>query len=101
MSILPHLPLPSERATELADILKGVAHPLRLRIVSLLCEQEHTVTELTEKLGARQSLVSQHLAPLRMLGLVQVDRSGGRATYSLAEPRLRTLVDCLLGCRRG
>jgi len=94
-------PLTPSRADELAGVLKGIAHPLRLRIITLLCERDHTVTELTETLEARQSLVSQHLAPLRLLGLVTVDRSGGRATYSLGEPRLRTLVDCLMGCRKG
>ena len=94
-------PLSDERACQLAEILKGIAHPLRLRIVTLLCERDHTVTELTNRLEARQSLVSQHLAPLRLLGLVTVDRRGGRATYSLGEPHLRTLVGCLLECRKG
>jgi len=89
------------RASELAGILRGIAHPLRLRIVALLCGQPHTVTELCDTLGARQSLVSQHLSPLRLLGLVTVDRAGGCATYSLGEPRLRALMDCLTACRRG
>ncbi|MBM4353165.1 MAG: helix-turn-helix transcriptional regulator [Deltaproteobacteria bacterium] len=88
-----------ERAERLAEVLKGIAHPLRLRLVAALCKGDHTVTDLTEKLGVRQSAVSQHLAPLRLLGLVSVDRTGGKATYSLAEPHLRNLVDCLLGCR--
>lgn len=93
------VPLSSHRADDLADVLKGIAHPLRLRIITLLCERDHTVTELTDALDSRQSLVSQHLSPLRLLGLVSVDRRGGRATYSLGEPHLRTLVDCLMGCR--
>ena len=91
----------AQRAEELSEILKGVAHPLRLRIIMMLCERKHTVTELTDGLEAKQSLVSQHLAPLRMLGLVSVDRTGGHATYSLAEPNLRKLVDCLSTCGRS
>jgi ArsR family transcriptional regulator len=87
------------RAERLAEILKGIAHPLRLRLVAALCQGDHNVTDLTEMLGVRQAAVSQHLAPLRLLGLVSVDRTGGKATYSLAEPHLRNLVDCLLGCR--
>lgn len=88
-----------DRAEKLAEVLRGMAHPLRLRMVAALCESDRTVTDLTAMLGVRQSAVSQHLAPLRLLGLVSVDRTGGKATYSLAEPHLRTLVDCLLGCR--
>jgi len=90
-----------DRAEELAVMLKGIAHPLRLRIVTLLCDRDHTVTELTQRLDVRQSLISQHLSPLRLLGLVNVDRTGGRATYSLGEPRLEPLVDCLMGCRKS
>ena len=91
----------ADRALELSVILKGLAHPLRLRIIGMLCEREHTVTEMTEQLDTRQSLVSQHLSPLRLLGLVKVDRRGSRAYYSLGEPRLKNLMDCLTGCERG
>ena len=49
---------------------------------------------MAELLNERQAAVSQHLAPLRMLGLVAVDRTGGTATYSLKEPLLRSLVNC-------
>lgn len=75
-------------------VMKGVAHPLRFRIIVLLCDRAHNVNEMAAALGERQPAVSQHLAPLRMLGLVAVDRSGGNATYSLNEPMLRNLVHC-------
>lgn len=75
-------------------VMKGVAHPLRFRIIVLLCDRPHNVNEMAALLDERQASVSQHLAPLRMLGLVSVDRSGGNATYSLAEPMLRNLVAC-------
>jgi len=75
-------------------VMKGMAHPIRFRIVVLLCERDHTVTEMSEALAVRQASISQHLSPLRLLGLVAVDRTGGTATYSLQEPMLRNLVDC-------
>lgn len=89
-----------ERAEQLAEVLKAVAHPIRLRIVGALCVDPRTVTELWQGLDIAQSLVSQHLGILRMQGLVHADRSGGTATYSLKDDRLRGLVDCLNGCRR-
>jgi ArsR family transcriptional regulator, virulence genes transcriptional regulator len=91
----------TNRADDLAEILKGLGHPIRLKIVGYLCERDHGVTELTELLGLKQSLVSQHLGVLRMLGLVRADRTGGTATYSLARPGLVKLVQCLGNCSRG
>ncbi|HHW96731.1 MAG: ArsR/SmtB family transcription factor [Myxococcota bacterium] len=86
--------IPPERLKRIMDIMKSVANPLRFRIICLLCDRPHKVGEMAELLNERQAAVSQHLAPLRMLGLVAVDRTGGTATYSLKEPLLRSLVNC-------
>ena len=93
-------PMQPERAEHLADMLKAIAHPLRLRLVALLVERDHCVTELAERLGVDQAIASQQLRILRMRGLVAVSRSDGFANYRLAEPRLINLLDCLEGCRR-
>lgn len=100
MTIKEYRKIPGSRADHLGGILKGLAHPLRLRIINYLCAGECTVSQLCEALDVNQSLVSQHLAPLRMLGLVHVDRSGGKATYSLAEPQLKNMIDCLSSCEQ-
>ncbi len=93
-------PLASDaaRARHTADILKAVAHPLRLRIIALLCHEEQHVSGLTARLGARQSVVSQQLRILRMRRLVDVTRVGGFARYRILEPQLRNLVQCMEGC---
>ena len=88
-----------ERAQQLAEMLKAVAHPVRLRSIAALCESPQTVTQLCERLDVRQSLVSQHLAVLRMVGLVHADRNGGRATYSIKEQGLRSLIACVTDCK--
>jgi len=93
-------PMQPERSEHLADMLKAIAHPLRLRLVALLVERDHCVTELAERLGVDQAIASQQLRILRMRGLVAVSRSDGFANYRLAEPRLINLLDCLEGCRR-
>jgi len=86
------------RAVQVADILKAVAHPLRLRIVAVLCEGAITVNALAERLGASQAIVSQQLRILRMHRLVIAVRRNGHASYRLLEPRLRDLVTCVEGC---
>jgi DNA-binding transcriptional ArsR family regulator len=87
------------RAGELAEVLKAMAHPIRLRVVAILCEREANVTELTEALEIPQSQVSQQLRILRMANLVDVTRAGGYARYRLGNERLRSLIGCLEGCR--
>ncbi|MCB9558201.1 MAG: winged helix-turn-helix transcriptional regulator [Deltaproteobacteria bacterium] len=88
----------TQRAVFCAEVLKALAHPLRLRIVSLLCVEPRHVTALSDLLCEKQAVISQQLRILRMRGVVRVERSGGYANYHLAEPRLRQLVHCMEGC---
>ena len=78
-----------DRAGHVAEVLKAVAHPLRLRIVALLCERELNVTAIAEELEVSQAIVSQQLRILRSHGLVAASREGGFATYRLVEQNLR------------
>lgn len=88
-----------EFAQRISEILKSLAHPLRIQIVALLCSGPMHVNGLAEELGAKQSVISQQLRILRMNQLVQADRVGGFAHYSLAEPNLVNLVHCMEGCQ--
>jgi ArsR family transcriptional regulator len=81
-----------------AEVLKALAHPLRLRIVALLCEGETHVNDLAERLEVKQAIVSQQLRILRMRRLVDVARRNGFAVYRLAEPQLPELLRCMDGC---
>lgn len=86
------------RAGHVAEVLKAVAHPLRLRIVAILCRGDENVTALAERVGASQAIVSQQLRILRSHGLVAASREGGFATYRLVEQNLRGLVRCMESC---
>jgi DNA-binding transcriptional ArsR family regulator len=88
------------RAVRLADILKALAHPVRLRIVAVLCDRKETVIGIAERLDIKQAIVSQQLRILRMSGLVAATRENGFSRYGLAEPRLRNLLACLGGCQK-
>jgi ArsR family transcriptional regulator len=88
------------RAGHVAEVLKAVAHPLRIRIVAILCEHEENVSRLAERLGASQAIVSQQLRILRSHGLVAARREAGFATYRLVERNLRGLVRCMEKCEQ-
>jgi ArsR family transcriptional regulator len=88
------------RATHIAEVLKAVAHPLRLRIVAMLCRKDERVGDLATRLGARPPIVSQQLRILRSNGLVAATRANGHAVYRLAEPALEGLVCCMERCSR-
>lgn len=89
------------RAAHCAEILKAVAHPLRLRVVAILCDGDAHVTALSMQLGVSQAIVSQQLRILRSHGLVGATRRNGFAMYRLLEPNLRELVGCMERCESG
>lgn len=96
----PPLSADDARAGHVAEVLKAVAHPIRIRIVAILCEADANVTVLAKKLGASQAIVSQQLRILRSHGLVAAKREGGFARYRLVERNLRGLVRCMERCGR-
>jgi len=65
------------------DLLKLLADPTRLRLLSLLHREELSVAELQDILGMAQSRISSQLALLRQAGLVSDRRDGKKAFYSL------------------
>jgi DNA-binding transcriptional ArsR family regulator len=85
----------AKAAEQASDFLKSLANPVRLRILCMLVQGEAAVGEITEKLGARQSLISQHLALLRKDGLVRPRRDGQTIYYTLADKRAERLIGVL------
>ena len=78
-----------EAAGELLELL---AVPARLAIVAALAEQPQYVHELVHHLEMSQPLVSQHLKVLRAARLVDVERQGREAVYSLVDAHVAGIV---------
>ncbi|SCL42073.1 DNA-binding transcriptional regulator, ArsR family [Micromonospora pallida] len=74
------------------DLLRALAAPIRLAIVSELAQGERCVHELVEKLGAAQPLVSQHLRVLRGAGVVRGSRRGREIAYTLVDEHVAHIV---------
>jgi DNA-binding transcriptional ArsR family regulator len=69
-----------------------LADPSRLRVLWVLAHGDSDVTTLAQTTGVRPSAVSQHLAKLRLAGLVQATRDGRRQVYSVRGGHVRRLV---------
>ena len=83
-------------ARELADLLKLLAHPDRLRLVEELRLGEQDVTSIAAALALPATRVSQHLALLRAHRLVEERRAGRTHFYRLVQPALAAwIVDAL------
>ncbi len=79
-----------------SEILKALAHPVRLKIVSgLLCKAECNVTRMVTALGLPQSTVSQHLAILKSKGILKIRKDGVKTCYSIADKRINTILKLL------
>ncbi|QPZ40313.1 helix-turn-helix transcriptional regulator [Paramicrobacterium chengjingii] len=80
-----------------ANLFKGLSHPVRVRVLELLCAQPETsVSELLEDTGLEASHLSQHLSVLRRHHLVVAERRGSLVFYRIAFPQV---ADFLLVAR--
>ena len=75
-----------------ADTFALLATPTRLHLAWLLARHEYDVGSLAELTGASVAAVSQHLAKLRIAGLVTSKREGRRQIYAVEDPHVLTLV---------
>lgn len=78
-----------------AEILKAMAHPVRLCIVKGLIDQKCNVSHMQECLGLPQSTVSQHLGILRSKGIIKGERSGLEITYSVVNEDVKRVINAL------
>jgi len=83
---------PVDAYTKQASLLKALAHPVRLRILDILTQDEACVCHLTALLQQRQPYVSQHLMLLRELGLVLDRKEGTIVYYRLADRQLAQII---------
>lgn len=82
-------------ALKISEVLKVLADPTRIRILSAISNDELCVCEIASALEQSQSLVSHQLRPLRHLGLVKLRKNGRNMYYSLNNAGVsRILKEC-------
>jgi ArsR family transcriptional regulator, virulence genes transcriptional regulator len=82
-----------------ANMLKAIAHPIRISIVGCLEDGEKkTVTEIHNQLGIEQSTASHHLVILKDRGVLASKREGKNTRYYLKHPNLKLILNCIGSC---
>ncbi len=97
-SALFPLPLGEAEATELASLLKVLADPARLRLVSLVAAApsgEVCACDLPEPLDRTQPTISHHLTQLVKAGILEREQRGRWAWFRLRPDRLQALSAAL------
>ena len=75
-----------------ARALKSIAHPLRLKILCVIGDQEACVQEIVDAVGTSQSNISQHLAILREKDILLTRKDANRVYYRVGDQRTLQLV---------
>lgn len=90
--VAPRLPGNERSPDELAALAWAIAHPMRVRILSLLLERDTCVCgDIVDSLPLAQSTVSQHLKILKESGLIQGEVDGPKVCYCVNPEKLKEL----------
>ncbi len=82
---------------DIAEVLKVLAHPVRICIVKGLLEKgECNVSHMQNCLDMPQSTISQHLQKLRSAGIIEGDRNGLQINYHVSNKKAEQLIKILL-----
>ncbi|WP_326911004.1 ArsR/SmtB family transcription factor [Sedimentibacter sp. MB31-C6] len=82
---------------EKAEMLKNIAHPVRLCILAMLImEEQSNVTDMQCCIDVPQPTVSQHLAKLKSAGILSSERNGTEIIYKIENEEIKQIVEQLL-----
>jgi DNA-binding transcriptional ArsR family regulator len=89
----------SDKLLLAVNMLKVIAHPIRLAVVDLLTvHQKMTVLEIQEALNIEQAIASQHLTLMEDKGVLISEKVGRNKYVSLKFPNMKNIVTCLENC---
>ena len=86
------LPTDDEDIELAARSLKAMSHPLRLKILCALGNNEISVQDIVEIVGTSQSNISQHLGILREKGILVTRKHANRVYYRIGDNRMLRLI---------
>lgn len=82
----------SREIEHLSELLKSIAHPIRLKILCLLQEREMTVGDLRNSVQTTHANVSQHLSILRSHGIIDFRKDANFIYNRIADGRMTELI---------
>jgi DNA-binding transcriptional ArsR family regulator len=80
-----------------AEIVKALAHPVRLAVVDFLKDGEQCVCHIAEHTGSGPSSLSKHLAVMSAAGLVGQRKEGLKVYYKVKCPCVHKFTSCVMG----
>lgn len=80
-----------------AELLKTIGHPIRLKIIEVLINNQSCVKNIWESLGLPQATVSQHLVLLKNKGIVSCKRDGVMVCYKLNDNVVEKIFNAVKG----
>lgn len=89
------MPIADSEYNIISDIFKALAHPTRLKIVTLLSVRPHYSHELEESFTVDRSTIAKHLTVLKSCDIVSYERIGGKTSYELNCTCLPKIIGCL------
>ncbi|MGL4995608.1 MAG: ArsR/SmtB family transcription factor [Deefgea sp.] len=81
-----------EHIDQASRAMKAMSHPLRLKILCVLADQEVSVQDIVERVGTTQSNISQHLALMREKGVLRTRKDANRVYYRVGDQRTLEVV---------
>ncbi len=91
-----------EALNEAAEMLKAMAHPIRIAILKLLSNNKPlTVSEIHEILNIEQSTTSHHLSIMKNRNIVCAKRKGKNIYYSISHERILNILTCIKQCTKS
>ena len=84
-----------EHIEQASRAMKAMSHPLRLKILCVLGDQEVSVQDIVDQVGTTQSNISQHLAILRDKGVLRTRKDANRVYYRVGDTRTLRLISLM------
>jgi DNA-binding transcriptional ArsR family regulator len=78
-----------------AEVLKALAHPIRLAIIQFLAKEEKCVCDIVDYVGTSQSNISKHLSIMKMAGILSDRKEGLSVHYRLNMPCALNFFKCV------
>lgn len=81
-----------------AEIVKAIAHPLRIAVVDFLKDGRQCVCDIAEHIGSERSNVSRHLSVMVNAGVLKYHKEGLKVIYKLKTPCILDFFSCITAC---
>lgn len=82
-------------AEHVANVLKAIAHPVRLKIIAELATGEKCVSEIGEAVGGKQSITSQQLNMMKDKGVLSCRKDGSKVFYKIEDSNVLNVLSCI------